>query len=362
MGASIRHSVDPRNELPSHYLAIAFPVFAVLDGTPLEITGRAVNKHGDEEDAIEVRDGRCCADDQAPGEAHGPVCHVVWFTRDSPPATSEKTIAMRCLDVGRVLDCAPWQLGERPTIFVVALGLHLETTFLRHGGIPYVVRREQRAEERDVSRGRKSVLFRLMGSHVNDRINIGEWNPRKVPEDNHETPLFVEHIPRLWDTLFAFAACVQIKPGRKAHECHIGGDNAILFILLACARDRQEEDDNPRDADFRPHFQVHRADSRIERGAHEDIVYEVTRHAHLLTTCDGPKVSPKGYSEAPDYGDRHDVTIVVDDLRQTEYVVIMEERGGDKGEVDRVERIAVVHEGLVSQRWHGQAFLHVALA
>jgi hypothetical protein len=52
-----------------------------LDGgphhIPLEITGRAVNEHCDEEDAIEVRDGRCCADDQTPGEAHGPVCHVV---------------------------------------------------------------------------------------------------------------------------------------------------------------------------------------------------------------------------------------------------------------------------------------------
>lgn len=133
-----------------------------------------------------------------------------------------------------------------------------------------------------------------------------------------------------------------------------------MFILLACARDGQEEHDNPRDADLRPHLQVDRADSRIEGGAHEDVVYEATRHAHLFTTCDGPKVSAKGYSEAPDHGNRHDVAIVIDDLCQTEYVVIMEERGGDKGEVDRVERIAVVHESLVSQRWHGQAFLHIA--
>src|SRR6267154_4858170 len=87
--------------------------------------------------------------------------------------------------------------------------------------------------------------------------------------------------------------------------CAYGGDGAILLILLACARDGQEEHDNPRDADLRPHFQVNRANSRIESGAHEDIVYEVTRHAHLFTTCDGPKVSPEGYSEAPDHGDRH---------------------------------------------------------
>jgi hypothetical protein len=47
-----------------------------------------------------------------------------------------KQLPMRCLDVGRVLDCAPWQLGKRPTVVVVALGLHLEATLLRHGGIP----------------------------------------------------------------------------------------------------------------------------------------------------------------------------------------------------------------------------------
>lgn len=40
------------------------------------------------------------------------------------------------LDVGRVLDRAPWQLRECPAVAVVALGLHLKATFLRHGGVP----------------------------------------------------------------------------------------------------------------------------------------------------------------------------------------------------------------------------------
>jgi hypothetical protein len=43
---------------------------------------------------------------------------------------------MRRLDVGRVLECAPWQLWEGPAVAEDALGLHLEATFLRHGGIP----------------------------------------------------------------------------------------------------------------------------------------------------------------------------------------------------------------------------------
>jgi hypothetical protein len=41
-----------------------------------------MNEHCDEEDAVEVGDGGCRADDQAPGEAHGPVGHVVLYFRD----------------------------------------------------------------------------------------------------------------------------------------------------------------------------------------------------------------------------------------------------------------------------------------
>ena len=105
------------------------------------------------------------------------------------------------------------------------------------------------------------------------------------------------------------------RPDEEKSGRAYGGNNTILFILLACAGDGQEENDNPRNADLGPHFQVNRADSRIESGTHEDVVYKVTRHAHLFTTRDGPKVSPKRYSEAPDHGDRHDVAIVIDYFR-----------------------------------------------
>jgi len=41
-----------------------------------------MDEHGDEEDTVKVRDGRSRADDQAPGEAHSPVGHVVLCPRD----------------------------------------------------------------------------------------------------------------------------------------------------------------------------------------------------------------------------------------------------------------------------------------
>ena len=132
-----------------------------------------------------------------------------------------------------------------------------------------------------------------------------------------------------------------------------------MFVLFACARDGQEKHDDPRDTDFRPHFQVDGTNSGVQSGAHEDIVYEVTRHAHLFTTGDGPEVSPEGYGEAPDHGNSHDMTVVIDDFRESEYVVVVKDRGSDEGEVDREKCITVVHESLVSKGWHGQAFLHI---
>ena len=43
---------------------------------------------------------------------------------------------MGSLDVSRVLDGVPWQLREGLAECGDALGLHLEVTLLRHGGVP----------------------------------------------------------------------------------------------------------------------------------------------------------------------------------------------------------------------------------
>lgn len=82
-----------------------------------------MNEYRNEEDAVEVWDGSRCADDQAPGEAHDPVGHVIltflvddvichlsgwgttyWFTREPPPATCEKAIAASAMSGGGVLN------------------------------------------------------------------------------------------------------------------------------------------------------------------------------------------------------------------------------------------------------------------
>ena len=139
-----------------------------------------------------------------------------------------------------------------------------------------------------------------------------------------------------------------------------GGNSTILFILFACTRDGQEKHDYPRNADFRPHFQVNRTNAGVKRGAHKYIIYKVARHAHLFAASDGPEVGPKGYGEAPDHGNGHDVAVVVDDFCEAEDVIVVEDCSSNEGKVDREESIAVVHESFVTKRWHGQALLHIA--
>ena len=54
-----------------------------------------------------------------------------------------------------------------------------------------------------------------------EESNPYERNTGKVPEDDHETPFLVEHIPSLRDAFFALAARVEIEPGREDHEGHV---------------------------------------------------------------------------------------------------------------------------------------------
>lgn len=44
---------------------------------PLEIPSAPMNKNGDEEQGVEIRDGGGGADNQPPCKAHNPVCHVI---------------------------------------------------------------------------------------------------------------------------------------------------------------------------------------------------------------------------------------------------------------------------------------------
>jgi len=123
-------SIDTGDKLVLDDGTVLIPIFSILLGAPLEVTSTPVDKNGDEEDAVEVRDGSSGADDSAPEEAHSPVGDVVGFARVLPPSTCQKTVSVSGLDKGRVLNSATGELRESFAVLEDTLSLHLKSALL----------------------------------------------------------------------------------------------------------------------------------------------------------------------------------------------------------------------------------------
>ena len=97
---------------------------------PFKVATATVDQDDDEEDRVEVRDGRAGALAETPGQAHDPVGDVVRLARVRPPAVDKQTVAVRSLDVLRVVESTIRQLREGLAVLVDTLSLHLEATLL----------------------------------------------------------------------------------------------------------------------------------------------------------------------------------------------------------------------------------------
>ena len=104
------------------------------------------------------------------------------LARVRPPAVGEEAVAVRGLDVGRLLERAPGQLREGHAVGRDALRLHLEAAFLGHGRVPNVVGGEERRVERHVGGRREAVLGRVVGGHVDDGVDVGLWKNQRLLE------------------------------------------------------------------------------------------------------------------------------------------------------------------------------------
>jgi len=121
-------------------------------------------------------------------------------------------------------------------------------------------------------------------SHVYHGVYVSEGNAGKVPEDDHEAPFLMIHIPRLGDALLSLGTGVDIQTRGEDHECHVRGNVAIDLVLLAATTDRDHEQQHPRDPHFSPHLQIDASDTRVQTRAHEQVVGVVPAHPHLLAS------------------------------------------------------------------------------
>lgn len=99
---------------------------------------------------------------------------------------------MGSLDVSRFRDSVPRELREGFAESRDALSLHFEVTLLCHRGIPaaqkslmqipdrsryhpHVVSGAQGGVDGDVTKCGEPVCGRIMGSHIDNRVDIGLW-------------------------------------------------------------------------------------------------------------------------------------------------------------------------------------------
>ena len=92
----------------------------------------------------------------------------------------------------------PWDLGEGVALRIRST-LHLpEVIFLRVCAIPDPVHKEVGYEECRKCRGTPLVNRGSVVGKVDRTVAIAEWHAGEVPEDQHEAPFLVVHIPSHW--------------------------------------------------------------------------------------------------------------------------------------------------------------------
>jgi len=140
---------------------------------------------------------------------------------------------------------------------------------------------------------------------------------------------------------------------RKTNRGYI----AIVVELFARARQRDEEEHHPGNANLSPELEVHRTETRVEARAHPEVVHEVAGHADLLVPQNRPEVHDNGHAETVDDCDGHELAKVLNDRGEVENVGKVENTGECDAEVEALVGVAVVHEGFVAERRNREAFL-----
>ncbi|KAI7052583.1 Delta(24(24(1)))-sterol reductase like protein [Hortaea werneckii] len=163
-------------------------------------------------------------------------------------------------------------------------------------------------------------------------VAVAQWHTSHVPEDKHETPLLVVHVPGDTDHLLALTAGVGVEPVRHEQE-----------PSLASNRDQVENE--PRQAHLEEHLKVKPAEhARVQLSAHEEIVDVVASHTVLLATPERGNVSNDGNKEARDDRNAHQGSELVNEGVELEESREVEYGGDGIGEVERVDGVVVVAE------------------
>lgn len=311
-----------------------------------------MRNHGNKEHGIKPRERALKPRDQPPVERKVDVARVMHLARQPVPAIGQDLVAQPRLNGARVLERLPRDLGERVAQAEGAALGGAEAVLLAVAAVPDPVDEEVAGEEGGEDGRVVAVRVGVVLGEVEGAVAVRERDAGEVPEDEHEAPLLVVHVPGGDNELLALGARVGVEVVRHEQEADLARDVAVGFVLAHGGAGREEEQDVPREADLEEHFKVEDAKhARVELGAHEEVVDVVARHAVRGAARKGRGVGDDADDVAREDGDREERAELVDDGRQAEEAGEVQRRhdgdGGVEGGVGRavVRELLAAHEG-----------------
>ena len=257
-----------------------------------------MDQDSQEEGWIEHCNGSVETRGETPRQGLTPIGRVIDLAGVLPPSVNEELVAVLCLDIFRLVDFGPWYDRECVTRLVLALLLHFEARLLGHGSVKDAVSADEDDKHEGFANERELVSRGGGANHVDDGVTIGEWTSHQhgfflassshlhsshVPEDEHPSKLFVEHVPSLRDHVLSLGTSVDIETCGKNHVCHVVSKTAKLLVLFHRAGQRNEKEQDPRDSDFCEHLQVDGSNTGVERNTHKVVVDPNTAQSEWFT-------------------------------------------------------------------------------
>lgn len=262
-----------------------------------------MSDHTAEEEGVEPGEGALETSDQTPRDSKPNIGSVVNLASKAVPTVNQDSSLGRDDGLG-VVKSLPRNLREGVAQNQLALLHGTETVLLAVAAIPDPVPEQVGDIDGSKDASVPAVLVRVVVGQKDGAVAVGERNTSQVPEDEHETPLLVVHVPGGDDELLTLGAGIGVEEVSHDEEPNLTRDVAILLILTSGSAKTEDEEDVPGHADLKEHLEVKNAKhAGVQLGTHEEIIDGVACHAVLLATPESGEVGSKADKEAAQNGD-----------------------------------------------------------
>lgn len=242
-----------------------------------------------------------------------------------------------------IRDSSVLEVGKCGALLDDATLFLTELVLLAVRSVPDVIEAKVRNGEESHEPCWPGVFSGIVGGNVENAMAVRQRYSSHIPEDQHEAELFVVHIPGGDDEVLTLCTSTGVQVMSEEQKDRLHRWLAVHLVLLKTSSERQEEQNEPWNANLEEHLEVQNAEQpRVQLGAEEEVHDRGSGHANSLATSQGRKVSNEGAQESRDDSYAHDMTELVNKSIQLEDASEMENERDDDAAVERPHGGAVV--------------------